>query len=310
MRPGSTRSRCAPPGSQATRDPAAARSSATRRRTDRRAARQRRGARAGQAAGATPELRERRIRARRRSRSPPGSPPYTTWASRRRPRRLRQARGGAPATAARPCLPDRARDLARLADAPKPATGRFEMRGVKFYADGALGRAARATSPTATIPRTSGCGAPAPGAADDVVEAAVAGGWQVGSTRSADAAVGAVIDAFLAANHAAPGRTTACASSTPGDRREGRAADGRGPRDRRRCRFRPRDHDMPWPRRRLGAQRVLARTPGRTMLEHHIPVAAGRTFRSSRSLRSSKSTRVTRQTPRARRPEVGILRRR
>jgi len=47
--------------------------------------------------------------------------------------------------------------LERLATPPEPATGRFEMRGVKIYADGALGsRGARLYEPYSDDPGNRG----------------------------------------------------------------------------------------------------------------------------------------------------------
>ena len=168
--------------------------------------------------------------------------------------------------------------LERLATAPHAAVGRFEMRGVKFYADGALGsRGARLYTPYADDPNNTGLWRTEPAMLKTSVEAAVAGGWQVAIHAIGDAAVGAVIDAYLAANQAHPGdhrlrieHTQVIAARDVPRMIEAHAIASMQPTHA--------TSDMPWAEARLGSQRVLGAYAWRTMLEHRIPVAGGSDF--------------------------------
>ena len=169
-------------------------------------------------------------------------------------------------------------DLARLATPPRPAVGRFEMRGVKLYADGALGsRGARLYAPYSDDPKNVGLWRTDPARMMQLVEAAVAGGWQVGIHAIGDAAIGAVLDAYLAANRAHPGdhrlRVEHVQVIAPKDvprMVEAHAIASMQPTHA--------TSDMPWAEARLGAQRVVGAYAWRTMLDHHIPVAGGSDF--------------------------------
>ena len=168
--------------------------------------------------------------------------------------------------------------LARLATAPRPAVGRFEMRGVKFYADGALGsRGARLYTPYSDDGKNVGLWRTDPPTLMTSVEAAVAGGWQVGIHAIGDAAVGAVIDAYLAANRAHPGdhrlrieHTQVIAPKDVPRMIEAHAIASMQPTHA--------TSDMPWAEARLGADRVRGAYAWRTMFENHIPVAGGSDF--------------------------------
>jgi predicted amidohydrolase YtcJ len=168
--------------------------------------------------------------------------------------------------------------LERLATAPHAAVGRFEMRGVKFYADGALGsRGARLYTPYSDDPKNVGLWRTDPAMLMTSVEAAVAGGWQVAIHAIGDAAVGAVIDAYLAANQAHPGdhrlrveHTQVIAAKDVPRMIEAHAIASMQPTHA--------TSDMPWAEARLGGQRVLGAYAWRTMLEQHIPVAGGSDF--------------------------------
>lgn len=167
--------------------------------------------------------------------------------------------------------------LERLAQAPAPATGRFVMRGVKFFADGALGsRGARLRAPY-DDQASVGLWVTEPAALTAAVEAAVAHGWQVAIHAIGDAGVGAVLDAYLAANQAHPGdhrlRIEHTQVISPEDVTRMVAAHAIAS-------MQPTHatSDMPWAEQRLGKQRILGAYAWRTMLDHRIPLAAGSDF--------------------------------
>jgi len=168
--------------------------------------------------------------------------------------------------------------LERLALPPHAAIGRFEMRGVKFYADGALGsRGARLYAPYSDDPKNIGLWRTAPTVMTQAVEAAVAGGWQVAIHAIGDAAVGAVIDAYLAANRAHPGdhrlrveHTQIIAAKDVPRMAEAHAIASMQPTHA--------TSDMPWAEARVGSARVLGAYAWRTLMQHHIPIAAGSDF--------------------------------
>jgi predicted amidohydrolase YtcJ len=90
--------------------------------------------------------------------------------------------------------------------APDPGDGRFAVRGVKFFSDGALGsRGARLLADYADDPGNRGLWVTEPDALRAAVEAAVAGGWQVAIHAIGDAGNRAVLDAYAAALAAHPG---------------------------------------------------------------------------------------------------------
>ncbi len=168
--------------------------------------------------------------------------------------------------------------LERYAQKPRPAVGRFEMRGVKMYADGALGsRGARLFTPYADDPKNVGLWRTDPAQITRAVSAAVAGGWQVAIHAIGDAAVGAVLDAYLAANQAYPGdhrlrveHTQVIAAKDVPRMVEARAIASMQPTHA--------TSDMPWAEARVGKDRVRGAYAWRTMFDHHIPVAAGSDF--------------------------------
>jgi predicted amidohydrolase YtcJ len=171
--------------------------------------------------------------------------------------------------------PDR---LERYATAPVAATGRFTMRGVKLYADGALGsRGARLYAPYTDDPKNQGLWRTDPAMLTKSVEAAVAGGWGVAIHAIGDAGVGAVIDAFAAAEAAHPGdhrlRIEHTQVIAPKDVPRMAAAHAIAS-------MQPTHatSDMPWAEARLGPERVKGAYAWRTMLEQHIPLAAGSDF--------------------------------
>ena len=172
-------------------------------------------------------------------------------------------------------MPD---NLERLATPPQPATGRFEMRGVKIYADGALGsRGARLYEPYADDPGNTGLWRTDPAALTRDVDAAVAGGWQVAIHAIGDAGVGAVIDAFLAADKAHPGdhrlrveHNQVIAAKDVPRMVAAHAIASMQPTHA--------TSDMPWAEKRVGPVRIKGAYAWRTMLDNHIPFAAGSDF--------------------------------
>jgi len=92
------------------------------------------------------------------------------------------------------------------ARAPDPGDGRFALRGVKFFVDGALGsRGARLLVDYSDDPGNRGLWVTEPDVLARAVEAAVAGGWQVAIHAIGDAGNRAVLDAYTTALAAHPG---------------------------------------------------------------------------------------------------------
>ncbi len=168
--------------------------------------------------------------------------------------------------------------LDRLARPPAPPIGRFEMRGVKFFADGALGsRGARLYEPYVDDPKNSGLWVTEPGQLSAGVEAAVSHGWQVAIHAIGDAGVGAVLDAYLAAQRAHPGdhrlrieHTQVIAPPDIARMVAARAIASMQPTHA--------TSDMPWAEQRVGAKRIAGAYAWRTMLDRKIPLAAGSDF--------------------------------
>ncbi|HVK88813.1 MAG TPA: amidohydrolase [Kofleriaceae bacterium] len=172
----------------------------------------------------------------------------------------------------------------QLSEAPRPAVGRFEMRAVKFFADGALGsRGARLAAPYDDDPKNLGLWVTEPAQLTAAVTNASAHGWQVGVHAIGDAGVGAVLDAFAAAKAEADVRAEAPRELRPRIEHVQVIA----PADVERmaavkaiASMQPTHatSDMPWAEQRLGKQRILGAYAWRTMLDHHIPLAAGSDF--------------------------------
>jgi predicted amidohydrolase YtcJ len=171
--------------------------------------------------------------------------------------------------------PDR---LERYATPPQPATGRFVMRGVKMYADGALGsRGARLYAPYSDDPKNQGLWRTTPEQMKKATDAAVSGGWGVAIHAIGDAGVGAVIDAFAAATAAHPGdhrlrieHTQVIALKDVPRMAAVRAIASMQPTHA--------TSDMPWAEARVGPERVKGAYAWRTLLNAHIPIAAGSDF--------------------------------
>jgi predicted amidohydrolase YtcJ len=157
---------------------------------------------------------------------------------------------------------------------PEPPVGRFEMRGVKFFADGALGsRGARLYADYDDDPGNRGLWVTEPDALAKAVDAAVAGGWQVAIHAIGDAGIGSVLDAYqrqptdrrLRIEHLqvlAPQdlnrvvSTHAVASMQPTHATS----------------------DMAWAESRIGPERIKGSYAWRTMLDHHVMLAFGSDF--------------------------------
>jgi hypothetical protein len=168
--------------------------------------------------------------------------------------------------------------LERLATPPGPAHGNFQMRGVKFFADGALGsRGARLYAPYDDDPKNQGLWVTDPDALAKGVDAAVAGGWQVAIHAIGDAGIGSVLDAYLAAEAKHPGdlrlRVEHLQVLAPDDLPRLVTAHAIAS-------MQPTHatSDMPWAEQRVGAKRILGAYAWRTVLDAHVPLAFGSDF--------------------------------
>jgi predicted amidohydrolase YtcJ len=168
--------------------------------------------------------------------------------------------------------------LERLATPPGPAHGNFQMRGVKFFADGALGsRGARLYAPYDDDPQNQGLWVTEPDTLAKGVEAAVAGGWQVATHAIGDAAIGSVLDAYLAAEAKHPGdlrlRVEHLQVLAPEDLPrlvQAHAIASMQPTHA--------TSDMPWAEARVGSKRILGAYAWRTVLDAGVPLAFGSDF--------------------------------
>ncbi len=173
--------------------------------------------------------------------------------------------------------------IARLATKPAAPVRHFTMRGVKFFADGALGsRGARLYKPYDDDKKNLGLWVTEPPQLALAIEAAVANGWQVAIHAIGDAGVGAVLDGYLAITKKLG------ATKQPGELRlrvehtqviapddiakmiEARAIASMQPTHA--------TSDMRWAEARIGKQRILGAYAWRTMLDKKIPLAAGSDF--------------------------------
>lgn len=171
-----------------------------------------------------------------------------------------------------------AADVARLRRNPEPAVGRFELRGVKLYADGALGsRGARLYAEYDDDRGSRGLWVTEPEQLAVAIEVAISAGWQVAVHAIGDAAIGSVIDAYLAAQKKYPGehrpRIEHLQVLAPQDLPrlvETRAIASMQPTHA--------TSDMPWAEQRVGAARIKGAYAWRTVLDQGIPLAAGSDF--------------------------------
>jgi predicted amidohydrolase YtcJ len=172
--------------------------------------------------------------------------------------------------------PSKAEDL--RAQPPEAGVGRFEMRGVKFFADGALGsRGARLYRDYDDDKGSQGLWVTAPDQLAAAVDAAVAGGWQVAIHAIGDAGVGSVLDAYLAAEAKHPGEhrlrvehTQVIAPKDVPRMVQAHAIASMQPT--------LATSDMPWAEARIGKERIQGAYAWRTMLDHKIPLAFGSDF--------------------------------
>jgi predicted amidohydrolase YtcJ len=169
-------------------------------------------------------------------------------------------------------------NLERVRRSPEPAVGRFEMRGVKFYADGALGsRGARLHADYDDDRGNRGLWVTEPEKLAFAIEVATSAGWQVAVHAIGDAAIGSVLDALLAAQQKYPGehrpRIEHLQVLAPADLPrlvETRAIASMQPTHA--------TSDMPWAEQRLGAERIKGAYAWRTVIDKGIPFAAGSDF--------------------------------
>jgi predicted amidohydrolase YtcJ len=170
----------------------------------------------------------------------------------------------------------KAEDLRR--NPPEPPTGRFVMRGVKYFADGALGsRGARLYEEYDDDKGNLGIWVTDPKQLAAAVDASVAGHWQTAIHAIGDAGVGAVLDAYLATQAKHPGdhrlrieHTQVIAAKDVPRMVQARAVASMQPTHA--------TSDMPWAEARVGKQRIKGGYAWRTMLDNKIPVAFGSDF--------------------------------
>jgi predicted amidohydrolase YtcJ len=161
---------------------------------------------------------------------------------------------------------------------PEPATGRFVMRGVKYFADGALGsRGARLYEEYVDDKGNFGLWVTEPKQLAAAVDASVAGGWQTAIHAIGDAGVGAVLDAYLTAQakYGTDRRlriehTQVIAPKDVPRMVQAHAVASMQPTHA--------TSDMPWAEARVGKQRIAGAYAWRTMLDNKIPVAFGSDF--------------------------------
>ncbi len=168
-------------------------------------------------------------------------------------------------------------NLAYLTAKRPGSINQFHLRGVKFFADGALGsRGARLHSKYDDTDH-QGLWVTDPAVLAAGVELAVAAGWQVAIHAIGDAAVGTTLDAYRLAY-----------AKHPHDLRlRVEHAQLIAPQDVERmssmrviASMQPTHatSDMPWAEQRVGAKRILGAYAWRTMLDNSIPLAAGSDF--------------------------------
>ncbi|HEX5063486.1 MAG TPA: amidohydrolase [Kofleriaceae bacterium] len=161
---------------------------------------------------------------------------------------------------------------------PAPATGRFVMRGVKYFVDGALGsRGARLYEEYDDDKANLGLWVTEPKQLAAAVDASVAGGWQTAIHAIGDAGIGAVLDAYLAAQAKHPGdhrlrveHTQVIAMKDVPRMVQAHAVASMQPTHA--------TSDMPWAEARVGKQRIKGAYAWRTMLNEKIPLAFGSDF--------------------------------
>ena len=170
-------------------------------------------------------------------------------------------------------------NLARVRQPPKPAVGRFVMRAVKYFADGALGsRGARLYQEYEDDAGNRGLWVTEPEALTSAIETATGGGWQVGVHAIGDAAIGAVLDSFIRASKKFEGgdhrmrieHTQVIASQDIQRMVDVKAIASMQPTHA--------TSDMPWAEKRVGGDRIKGAYAWRTMINKGIPIAFGSDF--------------------------------
>jgi predicted amidohydrolase YtcJ len=169
-------------------------------------------------------------------------------------------------------------NLERVRASPESPTGWFTMRGVKYFADGALGsRGARLYREYDDDAGNRGLWVTDPERLSSAVDTAVSGGWQVAIHAIGDAAIGSVLDAYLAALKKHEGdrrlRVEHVQVIAPDDiprMVESRSIASMQPTHA--------TSDMPWAEQRVGPNRIKGAYAWRTMLDKGVPLAAGSDF--------------------------------
>ena len=156
-------------------------------------------------------------------------------------------------------------------------SGRFDLRGVKFFADGALGSRGARLYAKYLDDDQQGLWVTDPQVLAAGVEIAVAHGWQVAIHAIGDAAVGTTLDAYLAALQKHPGdrrlrveHTQVIAPDDIAKMITSKAIASMQPTHA--------TSDMRWAEDRIGPTRILGAYAWRTMLDNGIPLAAGSDF--------------------------------
>ncbi|HKE14523.1 MAG TPA: amidohydrolase [Kofleriaceae bacterium] len=167
----------------------------------------------------------------------------------------------------------------RVAETDRDGTQKFVLRGVKLYADGALGsRGARLLAPYSDDPRNQGLWVTTPEDLRRAVEAIVHAGWQPAIHAIGDAGVRAVLDAYAAARATRPQADlrmrvehaqVVAQADLPRFARLGVIAS-----------MQPTHatSDMPWAEERVGPDRIRGAYAWRTLLKSGAHVAFGSDF--------------------------------
>ena len=167
----------------------------------------------------------------------------------------------------------------RVAEVDRDGTQMFVLRGIKMYADGALGsRGARLLANYSDDPDNQGLWVTAPADLRRAVEASVAAGWQPAVHAIGDAAVREVLDAFKAAQSTRPGadlrlRVEHAQVVSPADLprfAQLKVIASMQPTHA--------TSDMPWAEARVGPERVRGAYAWRTLLASGAHVAFGSDF--------------------------------
>ncbi|HEY5937989.1 MAG TPA: amidohydrolase [Kofleriaceae bacterium] len=175
-------------------------------------------------------------------------------------------------------LAGNAAQLAQVRTPPTPAVGLFVMRGVKYFADGALGsRGARLYTPYDDDKGNKGLWVTEPDKLAIAVDTAVSGGWQVAIHAIGDAAIGSVLTAYQLAQKKHGGdrrlRIEHLQVIAPDDIPrlvEVKAIASMQPTHA--------TSDMPWAEQRVGAERIRGAYAWRTVIDKGVPLALGSDF--------------------------------